>query len=109
MAGSLLRVLPSLFSITDEQAMWRVKMDDDPQAFAQLVRRWERPIQSLCARMTGDAHRSEDLAQEAFVRIFARRKDYEVSGKFSTFLWRVALNLCYDELRKITRRRESTF
>ena len=94
--------------MTDEQAMWRVKMEDDPQAFAQLVRRWERPIQALCARMTGDSHRGEDLTQEAFSRVFARRKEYEASGRFSTFLWRVALNLCYDELRKINRRRESS-
>lgn len=107
MAGSISRALPSLFRITDEQAMWRVKLQDDPQAFAQLVRRWERPIQSLCARMTGDAHRSEDLAQEAFARIFARRKSYQSSGRFSTFLWRVALNLCYDDLRKTSRLRES--
>src|SRR3954462_2052294 len=107
MAGSFFKSLPSLFSISDEQAMWRVKMQDDPQAFAQLVRRWERPIQALCTRMTGDTHRGEDLAQETFSRLFARRKDYESSGRFSTFLWRVALNLCYDELRKIKRRRES--
>src|SRR3954470_19684986 len=100
MAGSFFKSLPSLFSATDEQAMWRVKMQDDPQAFAQLVRRWERPIQALCTRMTGDAHQGEDLAQETFTRLFARRKDYESSGRFSTFLWRVALNLCYDELRK---------
>lgn len=106
MAGSFFKSLPSLFSISDEQAMWRVKMEDDPQAFAQLVRRWEKPIQSLCARMTGDVHRGEDLAQETFSRIFSRRKEYETSGRFSTFLWRVALNICYDELRKIKRRRE---
>jgi len=97
---------PALFSSTDEQAMRRVKMDDDPQAFAQLVERWQRPIQGLCARMTGDIHRGEDLAQETFARLFARRKSYEPSGRFSTFLWRIALNLCYDELRKINRRRE---
>src|SRR5688572_29212 len=108
MAGSLLSKLPSLFSTSDEQAMWRVKMDDDPQAFARLVDRWEKPIQRLCVRMLGDAHRAEDLTQEAFVRVFARRKDYEPAGKFSTFLWRIALNLCYDELRRIKRRRESS-
>lgn len=96
----------SLFSISDEQAMWRVQMDDDPEAFALLVERWETPIQNLCTRMLGDAHRGEDLAQETFTRIFARRKDYEARAKFSTFLWRVALNLCYDELRKRERRRE---
>jgi RNA polymerase sigma-70 factor (ECF subfamily) len=97
----------SLFSISDEQAMWRVQMEDDAEAFALLVERWERPIQNLCTRMLGDAHRGEDLAQEAFARVFAKRKDYEARGKFSTFLWRVALNLCYDELRKRERRRET--
>ena len=91
---------------TDEQAMWRVKMDDDAEAFADLVARWEKPIQHLCARMLGDVHRGEDLTQEAFARVFARRKNYEPTSKFSTFLWRVALNLCYDELRKIKRRGE---
>ena len=91
---------------TDEQAMWRVKMDDDAGAFADLVARWEKPIQRLCARLLGDIHRGEDLTQEAFARVFARRKNYEPTSKFSTFLWRVALNLCYDELRKINRRRE---
>ena len=57
--------------------------------------------------MTGDAYRGEDLTQETFVRVFARRKDYQPSARFSTFLWRVALNICYDELRKINRRRET--
>jgi RNA polymerase sigma-70 factor (ECF subfamily) len=106
MAGSIFSALPSLLPLTDEQAMWRVKMDDDPQAFARLVERWEKPIQGLCARMTGDPHRGEDLAQETFARLFARRKVYEPSARFSTFLWRMALNLCYDELRRIQRRGE---
>src|SRR3954470_3867622 len=98
--------LSGLMPASDEQAMWRGKMDDDPQAFATLVKRWEQPIQRLCARMLADGHRGEDLAQEAFTRVFARRKNYEPSAKFSTFLWRIALNLCYDELRKIKRRGE---
>jgi RNA polymerase sigma-70 factor, ECF subfamily len=92
--------LPSWFPVSDEQAMWRVKMAADPQAFAELVARWEKPIQGLCARMTGNPHSAEDLAQEAFSRVFARRATYEASGRFSTFLWRIALNLCYDELRR---------
>jgi len=62
---------PSLFSSTDEQAMWRVRTEDDPEAFAQLVGRWQKPIQNLCTRMTGDSHRGEDLAQETFARLFA--------------------------------------
>jgi len=44
--------------------------------------------------MTGYAHPGEDLAQETFARAFAKRKDYQPSGKFSTWLWRIALNHC---------------
>jgi RNA polymerase sigma-70 factor (ECF subfamily) len=86
--------------------MWRVRIDDDAEAFARLVGRWQGPIQNLCARMTGNPHRGEDLAQETFARLFARRKTYEPTGKFSTFLWRMALNICHDELRKLKRRGE---
>ena len=80
--------------------MWRVQTADDSEAFAGLVQRWQQPIRNLCARMLGDVHRGEDLCQETFARLFARRMDYEPKGKFSTYLWRIALNLCYDELRR---------
>ena len=86
--------------MTDEQAMWLVQTADDHQAFARLVERWETPIFRLCSRMTGDAHRGEDLKQEAFSRVFTRRKGYHPRSRFSTWLWRIALNLCYDELRR---------
>ncbi len=98
---------PALFSSPDEQAMWRVKMDDDPEAFAELVQRWQKPIQNLCTRMVGDSHRGEDLTQETFARLFAKRKSYEARSKLSTFLWRIALNICYDELRRLRRRGET--
>jgi len=60
----------------------------------------------LCARMTGDLQRGEDLKQEAFARVFLRRKDFRQGSKFSTWLWRIAINLCYDELRKQHRHAE---
>lgn len=100
------RLLTTLFATSDEQLMWRVKLDDDPAAFAKLVARWEKPIQRLCGRMTGDVHRAEDLTQTAFTRVFTRRAEWEPTGRFSTFLWRVALNLCHDEARRIQRRGE---
>ena len=99
-------LISTLFSASDEQLMWRVKLQDDAEAFASLMSRWQRPIENLCIRMTGDLQRAEDLAQTAFARIFARRADWEPTGKFSTFLWRVALNLCHDELRRTKRRGE---
>jgi len=44
--------------------------------------------------------------QETFVRLFQKRKDYQATARFSTFLWRIALNHLLDELRRQNRRRE---
>lgn len=106
MARSLQNLLPRLFPPSDEQLLWRVQQEDDTAAFGELTVRWEAPIRRLCERMTGDPHKAEDLAQETFSRVFVRRRDFEPDHRFSTYLWRVALNLCYDELRRRTRRAE---
>ena len=108
MNKGLLSTLSALFSVTDEQAMWRVQTQDDHRAFALLVERWEQPIRRLCARITGDPHRAEDLKQETFVRLFEKRANYRPITRFSTYLWRIALNLCYDELRRRHRRGEAS-
>jgi RNA polymerase sigma-70 factor, ECF subfamily len=94
------------FSMTDEQAMWRVQTIDDHAAFVHLVQRWELPILRLCARMTGSLQMGEDIKQETFARVFVRRKDFRQGSKFSTWLWRIALNLCYDALRNRHRHSE---
>ena len=91
---------------SDEQAMWRVQTRDDPEAFAELVRRWEQPLRRFCTRMTGDLHKGEDLTQEAFVRAFAGRASFQQGRPFSTWIWRIAANLCHDERRRVTRRGE---
>ena len=89
--------------------MLRVQRVDDSRAFAVLVRRWQGPIRRLCTRMTGDAHRGEDLAQETFARVFVHRKRYRSGARFSTFIWRIALNLCRDERRKTGRQTDASF
>lgn len=99
--------LASIFAPSDEQAMWRVQTLDDPQAFAQLVGRWEEPILRLCAKMTGSVSRAEDLKQDAFARVFTKRRDFQHGMRFSTWLWRITINLCLDELRKVHRRGET--
>jgi RNA polymerase sigma-70 factor (ECF subfamily) len=86
--------------------MWRVKLESDSQAFAELMHRWQQPIQNLCARMVGDLHRAEDLAQGAFVRLYSARITWQPEGRFSTFLWRIALIVFIDDLRNNKRRGE---
>lgn len=76
----------------------------DHQEFAKLVKRWEEPIRRLCTRMTGDPGRGDDLKQETFLRLFEKRKTYQPTARFSTYLWRLAINICLDELRRQQRR-----
>jgi RNA polymerase sigma-70 factor (ECF subfamily) len=99
-----LNQLQEVFSVKDEQLMWRIQVQEDEEAFAELVRRWRGPIWNLCTRMIGDIHRAEDLVQETFTRVYNKRADFDTRQKFSTWLWRIALNLCYDELRRRNRR-----
>jgi len=102
-------LFPSSLLLSDEQAMWRVQTQDDPHAFAHLVARWEGPILRLCARMTGDVHCGEDLKQEAFARAFAHRKNFRPGTRFSTWLWRIAVNLCLNEQRRRRSRPEDSW
>lgn len=100
-------LLTTLRIPSDEQIMWRVHTEGDAQSFAQLVERWQDSIRNVCTRMLGDPHRGEDMAQETFIRIYANRAHYRPLARFSTFIWRIALNLCTDELRRRNRRFES--
>lgn len=90
----------SLFTISDEQAMWRVQTQDDHAAFALLVERWREKIRQLCIRMTGNPHTGDDMAQEVFARVFDKRREFRAASKFSTWLWRIAVNRCHDEMRR---------
>ena len=100
------RLLPSHGSVNDEDAMRDVQLSADPRAFGQLVERWDVPIRRLCVRMSGDAHRGEDLAQETFARVFANRHQYVQGRRFSTWLWRIAVNCCLEDARRTGRRDE---
>ena len=98
--------ISSALSLSDEKAMARVRDQDDHAAFALLMKRWEGPIRRLCVRMMNDEQRGEDLCQESFAKLFQKRKSYKATAKFSTYFWRVAMNMCYDELRKRKRQWE---
>lgn len=76
----------------------------DPAAIRALVARKLPRILSLAQRMLFDASEAEDVAQETFIRVWKHAPRWVPgAAKFDTWLHRVALNLCYDRLR---RRRE---
>ena len=73
----------------------------DPAAVRALVARKLPRLLALAVRLLGDRMEAEDVAQEAFLRIWQHAPRWrEGEARFDTWLHRVALNLCYDRLRK---------
>jgi RNA polymerase sigma factor (sigma-70 family) len=74
--------------------------EQDPAAVRTLVSRKLPRLLALATRMLGDRMEAEDVAQEAFVRIWKQAPHWkEGEARFDTWIHRVALNLCYDRLR----------
>ena len=66
----------------------------DERAFNQLVRAYERRVLALVLRMIGDRAEAEDLAQEVFVQVFKAIGGFRGESKLSTWIYRIAINLC---------------
>jgi RNA polymerase sigma-70 factor (ECF subfamily) len=86
----------------DAALMLRVKQGDST-AFAELVDKYKQPVMNLVYRMLRDATEAEDLAQNVFVQVHKSAHRYEVSAKFSTWLFTIARNLALNEIRRRSR------
>ncbi len=83
----------------DAALMLRVK-GGDMRAFEDLVGKYKQPIVNLMYRMMRDLDEAEDLAQNVFIRVFQSAPRYEISAKFSTWIFTIARNLCLNEIRR---------
>ncbi|MFJ7310839.1 RNA polymerase sigma factor SigW [Peribacillus frigoritolerans] len=72
----------------------------DHNAFGEIVEIYKDKVFQICFRMLGNRQEAEDLAQEAFVRAYVNIRSFNITMKFSTWLYRIATNLCIDRLRK---------
>jgi RNA polymerase sigma-70 factor, ECF subfamily len=85
-------------ALSDEELMARIA-GSDAQAFKILVRRHQRHILNLIYRSIGDRMQAEDLAQEVFLRVWRAAEKYETRAKFTTWVYRIAVNLCLDAMK----------
>jgi RNA polymerase sigma-70 factor (ECF subfamily) len=86
----------------DAALMLRVK-SGDMTAFEQLVEKYKQPIVNLMFRMLRDLSEAEDLAQTVFVRVFQSAGRYQVSARFSTWIFTIARHVCLNEIRRRSR------
>src|SRR5678816_3889080 len=84
---------------TDEELV-ALSRGGDADSFNQLVLRWERPIYALAYRVIGREEDARDVCQETFLRAFRALNGFRGQAKFSSWLYRIALNLCRDWMRR---------
>jgi RNA polymerase sigma-70 factor, ECF subfamily len=84
---------------TDEELVAR-SIGGDAESFNELIHRWERPIYALAYRQIGREEDARDVCQETFLRAFRALKGFRGQAKFSSWLYRIALNLCRDWMRR---------
>ena len=83
----------------DVQLMQKVRQGD-ATAFRELFAKHGDPLVNFVYRFVGNRDRAEELTQDAFLQIYRARARYEPKARFTTYLYRVATNLCLNELRR---------
>ena len=86
-------------AVSDEELVER-SIAGDTDSFNQLILRWERPIYALAYRQIGREEDARDVVQDAFLRAFRALPGFKGQAKFSSWLYRITLNLCRDWLRR---------
>jgi len=91
---------------TDEELVRR-HQEGDLGAFEAMVVRWNEPILQLATRLTGDVEEAKDVRQMALLKTYHGLANFEGRARFSTWVYRVVLNLCRDRRRGVEVRTRS--
>jgi RNA polymerase sigma-70 factor, ECF subfamily len=89
-----------------ETALVRQAQAGDRSAFDSLVRQYDQGVLRLVLRVAGSADEASDLFQEVFLKVYRSLGHFRFESRFSTWLYRVATNVCLDHLRRKQTRRE---
>nr|WP_156283929.1 RNA polymerase sigma factor SigW [Paenibacillus sp. NEAU-GSW1] len=83
-----------------EARLAKLALKGDQRAFAELVELYQDKLFHMAYRMLNNRQEAEDVVQETFLRVHKNLERYDESLKFSTWIYRIATNLCIDRLRK---------
>ena len=93
-------------NLTDEQLV-ELAVKENPDAFGEIVKRWERKIFALCFGMLAREDEAKDAAQETFIAAYRNLSKFRGESKVSSWLHRIAINQCLTTKRRAKTRSES--
>src|SRR5690348_10889360 len=89
----------------DDHALLRAHLRGDPDAFAQIFRRHRDRLWAVALRTTGNPEEAADALQEAMISAYTRAGDFRGDAAVTTWLHRIVVNACLDQLRRARVRR----
>lgn len=89
-----------------ERSLLRRLRDRDERAFRELVSAHRDRVYNITFRMLGNRAEAEDVAQEVFITVFKTIDTFREESKFSTWLYRVAVNHCKNRIKYLSRRKD---
>ena len=89
-----------------ERSLLRRLRDRDERAFRELVQEHRDRVFNITFRMLGNRAEAEDVAQEVFISVFKYIDEFREESKFSTWLYRVAVNQCKNRIKYLARRHD---
>lgn len=92
----------------DEQLLIRQVQNGDSAAFNQLVEKWHTRIYRFAYRFFADEDEASEITQKTFIKIYQNVASLDDPGKFSPWIYRIANNLCLDELKRAGRRKSTS-
>lgn len=93
----------------EDRALVEAVLAGDASAYRGLVERYQRRVYALVSGMVRDKEEARDLTQEAFVKAYKNLDRFRLESSFYTWLYRIAMNLAIDHLRKVKKRPTSEF
>lgn len=90
----------------DETALIRLAQRGDRAAFDQLVRNYEAHVLRLALQVVRSEDEARDIYQEAFLKVYRSLGRFRFESRFSTWVYRIVMNVCLDHLRRASRRNE---
>lgn len=85
----------------EDKALVKAFQAEGSAAFDKLVLRYKDKVFNLCYRLLGDYEEANDCAQETFVKVFCSLKNFRFESTFSTWLYRITVNICKNKLKSL--------